>query len=53
MLFGGLYHFNAYNPGKATDLVRYFAAADQDLGIVKALPKAKQQRVLDFSPHTT
>lgn len=55
MLFRGLYHFNyAYHQGKATDLVSYFAAPEnQDLGVVKALPKAKRQQRLDLSPHPT
>lgn len=55
MLFRGLYHFNyAYNQGKATDPVSYFAAVEnQDLGIVKALPKAKRKKRLDLSPHPT
>lgn len=55
MLFRGLYHFNyAYNQGKATDLASYFAARENhDLGVVKALPKAKQQQRLDLSPHPT
>jgi len=34
--------------------VSYFAAPEnQDLGVVKALPKAKRQQRLDLSPHPT
>lgn len=50
MHFRGLYHFNyAYNHGKATELVRYFTATEnQDLGIVKTLLKAKQRQRLNL-----
>lgn len=41
MLYRGLYHFtNAYDKGLATDPVVHFAAPEnQDLGVVKRLPK--------------
>ncbi len=37
MIYRGLYHFSvAYQKGKATDPIKYFAAPEnQDLGIVK------------------
>ena len=49
MLYRGLYHFSvAYNKGKATDPVSYFAAPqNQDLRVVK-IPK--KQPPLDLSP---
>jgi len=41
MLYRGLYHFSvAYDKGKASDPLKYFAAPkNQDLGVVKALQK--------------
>jgi len=49
MLYRGLYHFSvAYNKGKATDPVSYFAAPhNQDLRVVK-IPK--KETLLDLSP---
>lgn len=50
MVYRGLYHFSvAYDKGKATDPVKYFAAKEnQDLGVVKALRKPFPK--LDLSP---
>jgi len=50
MLYRGLYHFSvAYDKGKATDPIKYFAAKEnQDLGVVKALRKPVPK--LDLSP---
>ena len=50
MLYRGLYHFSvAYDKGKATEPVKYFAAKDnQDLAVVKALRKPVPK--LDLSP---
>ena len=50
MLYRGLYHFSvAYDKGKATDPVKYFAAPEnQDLGVVKALRKPAPK--LNLSP---
>ena len=50
MLYRGLYHFTvAYNKGKATDPVKYFAVTEnQDLGVVKSLRKPEQK--IDLSP---
>lgn len=50
MVYRGLYHFNvAYDKGKATDRVKYFAAKEnQDLGVVKTLRKPVPK--LDLSP---
>jgi hypothetical protein len=50
MVYRGLYHFSvAYDKGKATDPVKYFAAPEnQDLGVVKALRKPFPK--LDLSP---
>ncbi len=50
MLYRGLYHFSvAYDQGKATDPVKYFAAKEnQDLDVVKALRKPVVK--LDLSP---
>ena len=50
MLYRGLYHFSvAYDKGKATAPVKYFAAKEnQDLGVVKALRKPVPK--LDLSP---
>lgn len=50
MLYRGLYHFSvAYDKGKASDPVSYFAAPEnQDLDVVKTLRKPIQQ--LDLSP---
>ncbi len=55
MLFRGLYHFSvAANQGRATDPISYFTAPqNNDLRIVKRLPKAKQNQRLDLSPHPT
>lgn len=52
MLYRGLYHFTvAYNKGKATDPVKYFAAPEnQDLGVVKSLRKAEQKIDLSAFP---
>lgn len=49
MLYRGLYHFSvAYNKGRATNPVSYFAAAkNQDLRVVK-IPK--KEALLDLSP---
>ena len=50
MIFRGLYHFNhAYNKGRATDPVLFFAAPDnKNLDVVKTIRKKPQ--TLDFSP---
>lgn len=50
MLYRGLYHFSvAYDKGKATDPVKYFAAPEnQDLRVVKALRKPAPK--LNLSP---
>ena len=50
MVYRGLYHFSvAYDKGKATDPVKYFAAKEnQDLGVVKYLRKPLPK--LDLSP---
>ena len=50
MVYRGLYHFSvAYDKGKATNPVNYFAALkNQDLGVVKYLRKTKQK--IDLSP---
>lgn len=50
MLYRGLYHFGvAYDKGKATDPVSYFAAKEnQDLDVVKPLRKNVQK--IDLSP---
>ena len=50
MLYRGLYHFSvAYDKGKATDPVKYFAAQENhDLDVVKALRKPVPK--LDLSP---
>ena len=50
MLYRGLYHFTvAYDKGKATNPVSYFAAPEnQDLDVVKTLRKPIQK--LDLSP---
>ncbi len=47
----GLYHFSvAYDKGKATDPVKYFAdPKNQDLGVVKYLRKTEQK--IDLSPN--
>jgi len=49
MLYRGLYHFSvAYNKGKATDPISYFAAPqNQDLRVVKI---RKKEPLLDLSP---
>ena len=51
MVYRGLYHFSvAYDRGKASDPVKYFAAPEnQDLGVVKSLRKAQQKT--DLSPN--
>jgi hypothetical protein len=45
-----LYHFTvAYDKGKATNPVKYFASPEnQDLGVVKSLREAQQK--IDLSP---
>ena len=50
MIYRGLYHFSvAYDKGRATDPVKYFAAEEnQDLGVVKYLRKPVVN--LDLSP---
>lgn len=50
MVYRGLYHFSvAYDKGKATDPVKYFAAPEnQDLGVVKTQRKPVDQ--LNLSP---
>jgi hypothetical protein len=50
MIFRGLYHFNhAYNKGKATDPVLFFAAPEnKNLDVVKTVRKNPQ--ILDLSP---
>ncbi len=50
MLYRGLYHFGvAYDKGKATDPVSYFAAKEnRDLDVVKPLRKNVQK--IDLSP---
>lgn len=50
MVYRGLYHFSvAYEKGKATDPVKYFAAPEnQDLGVVKTQRKPVEQ--LNLSP---
>ena len=55
MLFRGFYHFNhAYAHGEASDPIAYFSAPhNQDLGIVKSLPKAKRRQQLNLSAYPT
>ena len=50
MVYRGLYHFTvAYDKGKATDPVKYFASIkNQDLGVVKSQRKPEQK--IDLSP---
>ena len=50
MVYRGLYHFTvAYDKGKATDPVKYFASIEnQDLGVVKSQTKTEQK--IDLSP---
>ena len=50
MVYRGLYHFSvAYDKGKASDPIKYFASPEnQDLGVVKSLPKTQQD--IDLSP---
>ena len=50
MVYRGLYHFTvAYDQGKATDPIKYFAdPSNRDLGVVKTLRKPVEK--LDFSP---
>ena len=50
MVYRGLYHFSvAFDKGKATDPVSYFAAPEnQDLDVVKTLRKPIEK--LDLSP---
>ncbi len=52
MLFRGFYHFSqAQANGKASDPIAYFSAPEnQDLGIVKRVPKSRRKPPLDFSP---
>ncbi|MDV2997567.1 MAG: hypothetical protein N4J56_007272 [Chroococcidiopsis sp. SAG 2025] len=49
MLYRGLYHFSvAYNKGKATDPISYFAAPqNRDLRVIKI---RKQATTFDLSP---
>ena len=53
MLHRGFYHFiQAFNKGKASDLVAYFAAPEnQDLGVVKTIRAPIPK--LDISPYPT
>lgn len=53
MLHRGFYHFiQAFNRGKASDPVAYFAAPEnQDLGVVKSI--RKPFRILDIAPFPT
>ena len=48
MIYRGLYHLNvAYNKGKATDPVRYFADPNnQDLGIIKRKRKPNKKLIV-------
>jgi hypothetical protein len=50
MVYRGLYHFSvAYDKGKASDPIKYFASPEnQDLGVVKSLPKTQQD--IELSP---
>jgi hypothetical protein len=50
MVYRGLYHFTvAYDKGKATDPVKYFASTDNlDLGVVKSQRNTEQK--IDLSP---
>ena len=52
MVYRGLYHFSvAYDKGKATDPVKYFAAKEnQDLGVVKTLRKPVPKLALSPFP---
>lgn len=52
MVYRGLYHFSvAYEKGKATDPIKYFAAPEnQDLGVVKTQRKPVEQLNLSPSP---
>ena len=52
MVYRGLYHFTvAYDKGKATDPVKYFAAPqNQDLRVVKTQRKPVEQLNLSPSP---
>jgi hypothetical protein len=52
MIYRGLYHFYvAHQKGKATDLVKYFAAPEnQDLGIVKRQRKPKVKLIVAALP---
>lgn len=53
MVYRGFYHFHqAQATGKASHPVAYFAAPEnQDLGIVKRIPKSRQKPPLDVSPY--
>lgn len=53
MLHRGFYHFiQAFNKGKASDPVAYFAALEnQDLGVIKSI--RKPFRILDIAPFPT
>lgn len=48
MLYRGFYHFIvAYDQGKATDIIQYFAAPqNQDLGVVKSPRKPKRKLII-------
>ena len=52
MVYRGLYHFTvAYDKGKATDPVKYFASPEnQDLGVVKSQRKTEQKVYLSPFP---
>lgn len=54
MVYRGLYHFSvAYDKGKATDPVKYFAALEnQDLGVVKTIRKPVPKLDLSSFPNT-
>ena len=52
MIYRGLYHFYvARQQGKATDLIKYFAAPEnRDLGIVKSQRKPNVKLIVALSP---
>jgi hypothetical protein len=52
MLFRGFYHFGqAQANGPSSDPIAYFPAPEnQDLGIVKRIPKSRRKPPLHFSP---
>lgn len=55
MLFRGFYHFHqAQARGQASDPIAYFSAPEnQDLNIVKRVPKSRRKPPLDLSPYPT